>query len=249
MNRFIDKVVLLTGAGSGIGRACALRLAAEGAKLYCTDIKQGDLDSLVQEISKMGGHVVAARFDVSEPGAAETTVADCVAHFGQLDVVVNMAGILRFANCHETSMEMWSQIIGVNLTGTFMLCKAVLPELLKTQGNIVNAASTASLQGLPWGAAYGASKGGVLALTRSIAVEYAKRGVRANCVCPGDINTNMVQGLSFPADADFDLLSRITSLSGAKGPEVVAGVVAMLASADGCHITGEQIRVDGGTLA
>ena len=249
MKHFTDKVVLLTGAGSGIGRACALRLAAEGGKLYCTDIQQRDLDSLMLEISDLGGTACAAHFDVSEVGAAETTVAACVAHFGQLDVVINMAGILRFANCHETSLDMWSQIIAVNLTGSFMLCKAALPELLKTQGNIVNAASTASLQGLPWGAAYGASKGGVLALTRSIAVEYAKRGVRANCVCPGDINTNMVQGLSFPDPADFDLLSRITSLSGAKGPEVVAGVVAMLASSDGCHITGESIRVDGGTLA
>ena len=130
-----------------------------------------------------------------------------------------------------------------------MLCKAVLPELLKTKGAIVNAASTASLQGLPWGVAYGASKGGVLAMTRSIAVEYAKRGVRANCVCPGDINTGMVEGLSFPEDADFDLLNRITSLSGAKGPEVVAGAIALLASDDGIHITGEEIRVDGGILA
>ena len=249
MKRFNNKVVLVTGAGSGIGRACALRIAAEGGKLYCTDIQQSDLDSLVQEISKAGGIATAARFDVSEMGAAETTIAACVSHYGQLDAVVNMAGILRFSNCHETTVETWLQIIGVNLTGTFMLCKAALPELLKTKGNIVNAASTASLQGLPWGAAYGASKGGVLALTRSIAVEYAKRGVRANCVCPGDINTNMVQGLSFPEDADFDLLSRITSLSGAKGPETVAGVVAMLASEDGCHITGEHIRVDGGTLA
>ncbi len=249
MKRFTDRVILVTGAGSGIGRACALRLAAEGGKLYCTDIQQGDVASLVQEINAAGGTAIAECFDVSAPGAAEATVAACVANYGKLDVVVNMAGILRFSNCHETSFDMWSQIIAVNLTGTFMLCKAALPELLKTQGNIVNAASTASLQGLPWGAAYGASKGGVLALTRSIAVEYAKRGVRANCVCPGDINTNMVQGLSFPEDADFDLLSRITSLSGAKGPETVAGVVAMLASEDGCHITGEHIRVDGGILA
>ena len=97
--------------------------------------------------------------------------------------------------------------------------------------------------------AYGASKGGVLALTRSIAVEYAKRGVRANCVCPGDIQTGMVDGLAFPDDADFSLLSRITSLSGAKGPDVVAGVIAMLASDDGTHINGEEIRVDGGMLA
>ncbi|CAA0087257.1 Dihydroanticapsin 7-dehydrogenase [Zhongshania aliphaticivorans] len=249
MQRFENKVVLVTGAGAGIGRASALRLAAEGASLCCADINEADLLSLVDEITSLGGRAIAQCFDISEVGAAERCVQLCRSEFGKLDAVVNMAGILRFANCHELDLAVWEKVISVNLSGTFMLCKAALPELLKTKGNIVNAASTASLQGLPWGVAYAASKGGVLALTRSIAVEYAKRGVRANCVCPGDINTNMSQGVKFPVDADFDLLSRITSLSGAKGPEVVAGVIAMLASEDGCHITGEHIRVDGGILA
>lgn len=249
MQRFENKVVLVTGAGSGIGRASAVRLAAEGGKIWCTDINETELNTLVDEIAAGGGAATAYRFDISEVGAAERCVEACVAQYGGVDAVVNMAGILRFSNCHELDLKIWEQIISVNLTGTFMLCKAVLPELLKTKGNIVNAASTASLQGLPWGVAYAASKGGVLAMTRSIAVEYAKRGVRANCVCPGDINTNMAQGVTFPADADYDLLSRITSLTGAKGPEVVAGVIAMLASVDGCHITGEHIRVDGGILA
>jgi NAD(P)-dependent dehydrogenase (short-subunit alcohol dehydrogenase family) len=102
---------------------------------------------------------------------------------------------------------------------------------------------------LPCGVAYSASKGGVLAMTRSIAVEYAKRGVRANCVCPGDIKTGMTDGVGFPESMDFDLISRIMSISGAKGPETLAGVIAMLASEDGIHITGEDIRVDGGTLS
>ncbi|MBU0537695.1 MAG: SDR family oxidoreductase [Gammaproteobacteria bacterium] len=249
MQRFENKVVLVTGAGSGIGRASAVRLAAEGGKIWCTDINETELNTLVDEIAAGGGAATAYRFDISEVGAAERCVEACVAQYGGVDAVVNMAGILRFSNCHELDLKIWEQIISVNLSGTFMLCKAVLPELLKTKGNIVNAASTASLQGLPWGVAYAASKGGVLAMTRSIAVEYAKRGVRANCVCPGDINTNMAQGVTFPADADYDLLSRITSLTGAKGPEVVAGVIAMLASVDGCHVTGEHIRVDGGILA
>ncbi|WP_372864684.1 SDR family NAD(P)-dependent oxidoreductase [Spongiibacter sp.] len=249
MKRFDDKVVMVTGAASGIGRAAALRMASEGAKVFCTDINQLALDELVDEISQQGGNAVARVFDIAAVGAAEDCLAALLEQWGRIDALVNMAGILRFANAHETPLEVWQQIIAVNLTGTFMLCKAALPELVKSQGAIINAASTASLQGLPWGVAYGASKGGVLALTRSIAVEYAKRGVRANCVCPGDITTGMVQGLSFPDDADFELLSRITSLTGAKGPEVVAGVIAMLASDDGIHITGEEIRVDGGILA
>lgn len=249
MKRFEHKTVLVTGAGSGIGRAAALRLAAEGANVVATDIDTSALETLATEIGEAGGSVSCQPFDIGQSGQAEATVAHCREHFGQLDVVVNMAGILRFANVHETPLDVWQRIIDVNLTGTFMLCKAALPALIETQGNIVNAASTASLQGLPWGVAYSASKGGVLAMTRTIAVEYAKRGVRANCICPGDIQTNMVAGVTFPEDADFDLLTRITSLSGAKGPEVVAGVIAMLASEDGCHINGESIRVDGGMLA
>ena len=130
-----------------------------------------------------------------------------------------------------------------------LLCREVLPLLLETQGSIVNAASTAALSGLPCGLAYSASKGGVLAMTRSIAVEYAKRGVRANCICPGDINTNMTDGVGFPENMDFELLPRIMSISGSKGPEVITGVVMMLISDDGLHITGEDIRVDGGTLS
>ena len=249
MTRFENKVVMVTGAASGIGRAAALRVASEGGKVFCTDINEEALQELVADIQQQGGEAIAQRFDISAEGAAEDCLASLIAQWGRLDALVNMAGILRFCNAHETPLEVWQKIIAVNLTGTFMLCKAVLPELLKTKGAIVNAASTASLQGLPWGVAYGASKGGVLAMTRSIAVEYAKRGVRANCVCPGDINTGMVEGLSFPEDADFDLLNRITSLSGAKAPEVVAGAIALLASDDGIHITGEEIRVDGGILA
>ena len=115
--------------------------------------------------------------------------------------------------------------------------------------SFVNAASTAALAGLPCGAAYSASKGGVLAMSRSIAIEYAKRGVRVNCVCPGEIKTGMTDAVQFPASMDFELISRVVSPTGARGPEVVAGVIAMLASEDGIHITGEAIRVDGGTLA
>ena len=160
-----------------------------------------------------------------------------------------MAGILRFDDTQQLELSAWQKVIDVNLTGTMLLCRAALPHLIKTGGSIVNAASTAALSGLPCGVAYSASKGGVLAMTRSIAVEYAKRGVRANCVCPGDIKTGMTDGVGFPDSMDFDLISRIMSISGAKGPETLAGVIAMLASEDGIHITGEDIRVDGGTLS
>lgn len=249
MQRFEGKVVLVTGAASGIGRACAERIASEAGKVFCTDINAEALEQVVAAIVQQGGEACAHTFNIADASQVGQCIQTCIEQYGRLDAVVNMAGVLRFDNCHELALADWQRVLDINLTGSFLLCQAALPELLKTQGNIVNAASTAALSGLPWGTAYAATKGGVLAMTRTIAVEYAKRGVRANCICPGDVKTNMSNNVSFPDDADFSLLSRITSLSGAKEPECVAGVVAMLASEDGKHITGEHIRVDGGTLS
>lgn len=249
MQRFENKVALVTGAGSGIGQATALRFASEGARVFCVDLNENALNETVKSIRDAGGEAEAHVCDVSKEDQVNATVSACMARFEKLDTLVNMAGILRFDNCLDLSLEDWQRVLDINLTGTFLVCKAALPHLLDSSGSIVNAASTASLAGLPWGVAYSASKGGVLAMTRTIAVEYAKRGVRANCVCPGDIHTNMVEAVTFPEDADFSLLERVVSLTGMKGPEVVAGVIAMLASEDGIHITGEYIRMDGGMLS
>ena len=249
MKRFTDKVVLVTGAGSGIGKASAQRLAREGAAVFCVDLNIEAVQATVDEIEAEGGIAMAFNCDIGQETAVNDCIAACVAQYGSIYALVNMAGILRFDDTEQLALSDWQKVIDVNLTGTMLLCRAVLPHLLESKGSIVNAASTASLSGLPCGVAYSASKGGVLAMTRSIAVEYAKRGVRANCVCPGDIKTGMTDGIGFPDNMDFDLLPRIMSISGAKGPETLAGVIAMLASEDGVHITGEDIRVDGGTLS
>jgi len=249
MKRFADKVVLVTGAGSGIGKASALRLAREGGAIFCVDLNIDAVQATADEIVDDGGTATAYHCDISNEAAVDGCIAACVEQYGSLYALVNMAGILRFDDTEQLKLADWQKVIDVNLTGTMLLCRAVLPHLINSKGSIVNAASTASLSGLPCGVAYSASKGGVLAMTRSIAVEYAKRGVRANCVCPGDIKTGMTDGVGFPDSMDFDLISRIMSISGAKGPETLAGVIAMLASDDGIHITGEDIRVDGGTLS
>lgn len=249
MKRFLDKVVMVTGAGSGIGRASAVRIAAEGGAVFCVDLNLESAEATVTEIVSAGGVATAHSCDVSNEAAVEQCFSVCLDAYGSLYALVNMAGILRFDDTEQLSLGDWQKVLDVNLTGTMLVCRAALPHLLQTGGSIVNAASTAALSGLPCGVAYSATKGGVLAMTRSIAVEYGKRGVRANCVCPGDINTGMTENIAFPETMDFELMTRIMSLSGAKGPETIAGVIAMLASEDAIHITGEDVRVDGGTLS
>lgn len=249
MQRFDDKVVLVTGAGGGIGRASAQRIAAEGGAVFCVDLNTDAVEATVAALVSSGGKASGRVCDISSEADVRACVAACVAEYGRLDALVNMAGVLRFDDTEQLQLGQWQKVIDVNLTGTMLLCRETLPHLVASRGAIVNAASTAALAGLPCGVAYSASKGGVLAMTRSIAIEYAKRGVRANCVCPGEIKTGMTDGVAFPETMDFELISRVISPTGARGPEVVAGVIAMLASADGIHITGEDIRVDGGTLA
>lgn len=249
MDRFSDRVVMVTGAGSGIGRASALRIAQEGGAVFCVDLNEAAVQATVADIAGVEGEATAHGCDVSDEADVQQCMDACISRYGSLHALVNMAGILRFDDTELLETAHWQKILDVNLTGTMFLCRAALPHLVETGGSIVNAASTAAKAGLPCGAAYSASKGGVLAMTRSIAVEYAKRGVRANCVCPGDINTGMSEDIAFPPNMDFGLMSRIMSLSGAKGPETVTGLIALLASDDGIHITGEDILVDGGTLA
>jgi NAD(P)-dependent dehydrogenase (short-subunit alcohol dehydrogenase family) len=250
MRRFEGKVVLVTGAASGIGRACVERLGAEGAKLFCLDVQADALKETVEKAVALGAEADSRICDVSSESDVEAAVAACVSRFGKLDVLCHMAGILRFAHTHEMSFADWKRIQSINLDGTFLISRAVLPHLLQTGGNIVHASSVAALAGLAYGAAYGASKGGVLAFTRALAVEYGKQGVRVNCVCPGSIKTPMTAGgAGLPKDADLKLVMRQMALDKARGPETVASLVAFLASEDGAHMNGAEIRVEGGTLA
>lgn len=250
MKRFADKVVLITGAASGIGRATARRLASEGALLFATDLQGPALEDVAKGIREAGGTIETRLHDVSDAARCKEIVAECLSHYGRLDVLCNIAGILHFSHTHEHSDEDWERILAVNLNGTFFMCRAALPHLLETRGNIVNMASTAALAGHPWTAAYSASKGGIRALTSTIAIEYAKAGLRANAVCPGSVETPIHEAFELPDGADPKLLRRIMPPDRVfRGPEHVAGVIALLASEDGAHINGESIRVDGGTLS
>ncbi|MCU1497344.1 MAG: hypothetical protein JWM47_1297 [Acidimicrobiales bacterium] len=255
LERFRDRSAIVTGAASGIGRATVARLVSEGAAVLATDVSD---DALVESVAEAnagalaGGKAVALRADISVEADAAATVAEAVAQFGKLDALCNIAGILRTSRTEDCSLELWNQVLGVNLTGTFLMCRAALPHLIESQGAIVNAASTSSYFGHPWMAAYAASKGAVAALTQTLAIEYCKRGVRVNAVAPGSVTSGITSNVDFPADLTKDeqkLVHRIMSPTGFGTAASVAAVVAMLASDDGAHMTGEVVRIDGGTHA
>jgi NAD(P)-dependent dehydrogenase (short-subunit alcohol dehydrogenase family) len=245
MRRYEGRVVLVTGAGSGIGRATVHRLVDEGATVVATDIAEEGLATTAKDANHPDA-VTPFVGDVSDPAFGPAAVARALEH-GRLDTVVNSAGILRFEHSHEVRLEDWQRILDVNLTGTFLTCQAALPALLDGGGAIVNVASTAALAAHPWAAAYSASKGGVLALTRTLAIEYAKQGLRANAVCPGSIDTPITSAFHLPEGADGKLLHRIMSPVGMGAPSTVAAAIAYLGSDDAQHVNGADLRVDGGT--
>jgi len=249
-DRFTDKSCLVTGAGSGMGRAIALRLAAEGGRVTASDVSAPGLEEVADRAREEGW---ADRFhtsvlDVADEAAVDSVVAEVTSRQGGLDALVNAAGILRAAHTAECTTDIWDRVLRVNLTGTFLVIRAALPALLEAKGAILNFSSTAASFGHPYMAAYAASKGGVSALTQTLAAEYAKAGLRVVAVAPGGISTPMVDALELPADADMKNIMRLMPLNGHFGrPEDLAGLAATLLSEEGRHITGVTIRVDAGT--
>lgn len=239
-------MALVTGAGSGIGRATALRLVDEGATVLAVDLSAEGLELTRKEASDPD-RIATLAGDVGDPSTAPVAVAAATDLGGRLDLLVNGAGILRFEHSHETTLEGWEQILRVNLTGTFLFCQAAIRPLLESRGAIVNIASTSSQFGHPWAAAYASSKGGILALTKTLAVEYAKQGLRVNSVSPGSIETPITGMFELPEGADARLVHRIMSPTGMARPDAIAAAIAYLGSAEAYHVNGSDLRVDGAT--
>ncbi len=246
MNRFTDQVALLTGTGSGIGQATAHRLGREGAIVACLDVRGAD--ETAASIVEAGGRARAWTCDVTDAAAVERTVNEVVAELGGLDVVGNIAGIGHFAWSHEESPEWFDRIVHVNLHGTFYVSRFALPHLLERgRGVIVNIASTAGLIGQPWSAAYCASKGGVVLMTKALAYEYRAKGIRVNALAPGGTNTNIIHSFStLPEGADFREMSKIMTPMGQCEPDEIATAFAFVASDEARYMTGAIVAIDGG---
>jgi NAD(P)-dependent dehydrogenase (short-subunit alcohol dehydrogenase family) len=248
-DRFSGRNALVTGGASGIGRATAIRLASEGAAVVAVDVNAGLLSDLSAVAAGLSGSVSTLVGDVSSEAGVEELVGGALARLGSLDVVVNVAGVLSFSHTHEQSLDEWNRLVAVNLTGTFLVCRQTLPHLLSSRGNIVNLASTAAHKGQPWASAYAATKGGVLAFTRALAVEYAGAGLRVNSISPGAIDTPITAAFHLPEGADIKLLSRVTPLGPFGTPEGIAAAIAYVASDEASHMNGADILIDGATLA
>lgn len=246
--RMRGKVAIVTGAGSGIGRATALRLAAEGAAVACVDLSIEGVRDTAQTIEAAGGQALALPVDVTDDGACARMVADTLARFQKLTTLVNSAGVRPIAADPAPAPDEWRRVVEVNLTGTYLPSRAALPALQATgAGSVTNLASIFGLVGGSMAPSYAASKGGVANLTRQLALNWAP-AVRVNCVCPGVIETLMTAELrKDPAWREAVLLKYPLGRFGQ--PEEIAAAILYLASDDAAYVTGVALPVDGGYTA
>ena len=253
MQRLSGKMAFITGGGTGIGRACALLFAREGAKVAVVARRREKLDAVAQEIIAEGHEALAVECDVTRKASVEAAVGAAEERFGRLNVIVNNAGALHVGTAEETSEEDWNRVIAGNLTGTFLVSRAAVPALRRAGGgSIINIGSYLGLVGIKQRAAYCASKGGVTILTKAMALDHAAEKIRVNCICPALVETEMALGAMarMPDPAAYRRLRESQIPMGRAGkPEEVAQLAVFLGSDESAWMTGNAIALDGGSTA
>jgi len=249
MGRFDGRVALLTGAASGIGRATALRLAADGATIAGFDRDGEGLAAVVQEVADAGGRMTTTVGDVSIRESCVAAVEEAVEAHGRLDVLANIAGVCWSEHVADTTEESWGRMLGINVSGVFWCCQAAIPHLIATNGNIVNIASNAGLMGQAYTVAYSTTKGAVVNMTRALAMEFIKEPIRINAIAPSGVDTSLTRNYSLPDDLDFSLMQPYIGFRGMADAEELANVIAFVASDEASRIHGAIIPVDGGLTA
>jgi NAD(P)-dependent dehydrogenase (short-subunit alcohol dehydrogenase family) len=244
--RFAGKVAVVTGTGSGIGRAVAHRLAGEGASVAALDVDEDSLAAAVESITAQGGSAAGFPCDVTSESSVNEAVVALTGELGAPTVVCNVAGVGGFFNTVDMPFDWWQKILAVNLTGPFLVCRAALPSLLEHGGSIVNVASNTALKGQSYSAAYCASKAGLLMFSKALAAEYLSRGVRVNVVAPGGVDTPLMGKFELPEGADVKELGKMMTPMGFATPAEIAASVAFIASDESSYTTGAVLSVDGG---
>lgn len=248
-HRLTGKVALVTGAGSGIGRAIAQIFAREGASVVCVDWHEPAAQKVAAEISKHGGRGVAVKADVSKHADVVAVVQACLNRYKKIDILVNNAGIYEASSLAQTADDLWKKVIDVNLKSVFLFSKEVVPHMLKRKkGKIINMASVAGIVGVGDSGAYCASKGGMITLTKEMAIELAPKRINVNAICPGLIRTAMTKDM-LKDKASLAMLKRQTLYPRFGEPEDIAYGALYLASDESDFVNGHSLVIDGGWTA
>lgn len=249
MSRLAGRVAIVTGAASGIGLACAMRYAEEGAIVFGLDLANTDAWKEVEELAPASGFAVA---DVRDEAAVNAAVASVVAAHGRIDVMLTAAGVAGGGPVHLLGLEDWQRVQDINLTGTFLCCKAALPTMIEQRsGSLITIASVEGLEAAEGGSTYNASKGGVVLLTKNMAMDYGRLGIRANAICPGFIDTPLLRSVlnTEGFDEPRERIRLQHKLGRFGRPEEIAGAAFFFASDDASFVTGQALAVDGGFTA